>query len=256
EIRGNRSSSSGTRSTGIAVESIRVASESTPPAPSAGGMTGANVGPLAEIGFPQNHHAGLPQLRRDKSVIRRPRSQQRQRTRRSIHAVSGIDVVFDQDRNAMEQPARPLRLALLIERVGDLQRLRVEFDDRVDHRAGLVDLLNARQVLLGQRARRILTGLKGFLDFVNRDFVELELLLEICDGRRRNDSPSQSERWRSSRNQSRGHSCAKEVTTRFVFLGEGIGRHQDSSGRAMNADASSERESYAEYKRKANAGTL
>src|SRR5208283_6163623 len=142
--------SSGARSTGIAVESIRVASKAAAPAPSAGGMTAPDVGPLTEISFAQDHGAGIAQLRRGESVVGSARSQQRQRTRRRIHAVPGVDIVLDEDRDAVKWPARPLRLALLVKRVGDLESLRVELDNGVDHRAGFVDLLNACQVLLGQ----------------------------------------------------------------------------------------------------------
>src|ERR1039457_525351 len=63
KIRGNTRSRPRARSTRIAVESIRVASQSAAAAPSAGGMTGANVGPLAEIGFAQDHGSGPAQLR-------------------------------------------------------------------------------------------------------------------------------------------------------------------------------------------------
>src|SRR5208282_3007599 len=101
------------------------------------------------------------------SVVGSARSQQRQRTRRRIHAVPGVDIVLDEDRDAVKWPARPLRLALLVKRVGDLESLRVELDNGVDHRAGFVDLLNACQVLLGQRAGGILTGQEGLLYIVN-----------------------------------------------------------------------------------------
>ena len=112
-------------------------------------MAGANVGPLAKISFAQDHGAGLAQLRGDVSVLRRVRSHERQRSRRGAHAVRGIDIVLDEDGNAMQRPARPFRPALDFERVGNLESIGVEFDDRVDHGAGFVDLLNACQVFLG-----------------------------------------------------------------------------------------------------------
>jgi len=100
KIRRNRGSSPGARSARITVERIRITSQSAAAAPSAGRMAGANVGPLAEIGFTQDHGTGLTQLRGDESVGWWARSEQRQRSRRRIHAIRGIDIVLDEHRNA------------------------------------------------------------------------------------------------------------------------------------------------------------
>ena len=171
------------RSAGIAVERIRVASQSAAAAPSAGGVTGANVGPLTKIGFAQDHDAGRTQASGDESVVRGTRAEQRQRTRRRIHTIPGVDVVLDEDRNAMKRPTRPFRLAFMVECVGDLESVRVQLDHGVDHGSGFVDLPNARQVFLGQRAGGIPAGLECLLGVVNRDLVEFEVF--DGDGRRR-----------------------------------------------------------------------
>src|ERR1700674_1551177 len=184
-------------------------------------MTGTNVRPLTEIGLAENHGPGLTQLRSDESVGWRARSEQRQRSRRRIHAVRGIDIVLDEYWNAVKRPARPFRFAFLVKRVGDLESIGVELDDSVNHGSSFVDLRNACQVFLAQGARRILAGLEGLLEIVNRDLVEfevlLEVLLEVLDARPRRrhrhriGNASRAKRRVSSRGKSRGHAGAKEV---------------------------------------------
>jgi len=105
-------------------------------------MAGANVGPLAEIRFAENHGTGPTQLCGDKRVVRSRRSGKRQRARRCLHAVRGIDIVLDEDRNAMKRAARPFRSALLVKRVSDPESIGVELDDGVNHGSSFVDLRN------------------------------------------------------------------------------------------------------------------
>src|SRR6266481_6616714 len=96
----------------------------------------------------------------------------------------------------------------------------------------------------------MLAGLKGFLKIVNRDLVELEILLEVLlevsldvlDARPRHRqsivNASRAERRVSSRRKSRGHPRAKKVAARvgirvdrrIELRGKGIGGHQGSCG--------------------------
>src|SRR4029077_21065382 len=86
-------------------------------APSAGGMAGTNIRPLAEISLTQNYCSSAAQFLRDHGVLQRLSADQSKRSGCSHHLVGGIDVVFDQHRNAVHWPARTLGLALLIQRL-------------------------------------------------------------------------------------------------------------------------------------------
>ena len=148
-------SRAGTRSAGIAVERIRIASQSAATAPSAGGMAGTNVGPLTEIGLAQDHGAGLAQLRGDKSIARSgaiPASASDPAVVFMRSPVSMLSLM----RTGMpcSGPRGPFDLRSWSSALGDLESVGVELDDGVEPRPGLVDLLNARQVFLGQGARR------------------------------------------------------------------------------------------------------
>src|SRR6266852_4848321 len=147
-------------------------------------------------------------------------------------AVRGVDIVFDEYRDAMKRPAGALRLALLVERVSDLESIGVELNDGVDHGSSFVHLSDTRQILLGHRARGILAGLEAFLKIVNRDLIEFEVFSKTLDVWRGCgrwiDNASRAQRRVSSRGQSRSHPSTKEVAARVVFRREGIGRHQGS----------------------------
>jgi hypothetical protein len=80
-------------------------------------------------------------------IARRGRIQQGQRSGRGVHSVGSIDVVLDQYRHAVEQPA--LRSTIQFGR--DTQSVGIDFDYRPQRRIQLVD---PRQVPLGQFARR------------------------------------------------------------------------------------------------------
>jgi len=186
--------------------------------------TGANVGPLAEIGFTQNHGTSLTQLRGDESVGWRARSEQRQRSRRRIHAVPSIDIVLDEKADAMKRPARPFRLALLVKRIAIWRASGLSSMTELTVGPALSISAIACQVFLGQRAGRILAGLEGFLEIVNCDLVELEILLEVlCNPlvarprrRRRIGNASRAERGVSSRGkESRSLRCGGTCGARW-----------------------------------------
>ena len=81
-------------------------------------MAGADIRPLAEIGFAENDGARLAQSLNDESISYRARPEQRQRSRRCLHAVGGVDVVFNQNWNAMQRAARAFVLTFSIGRLG------------------------------------------------------------------------------------------------------------------------------------------
>ncbi len=85
----------------------------------------------------------------------------------------------------MQRPARTLCFAFPVKLLGDLEGVRVDLDDRIHPGSCLVDLLNARQVLLRHRARSILSSFECLVEGVNRDLVEFKIVVEILGGNRR-----------------------------------------------------------------------
>ena len=61
-----------------------------------------------------------------------------------MHAIGGLDIVLDQNRDAMQRAPDLATLALGIERVGNGQRIGVEFDDRIDRRPRSCELSSPR----------------------------------------------------------------------------------------------------------------
>src|SRR4029077_19404336 len=125
----------GTGAAGIAVKNVGIFREASAAAPSAGRMTRANVGPFAEVGFAENHGAGLAESLDDERIFRRLGSaDQGQRAGGGHHLVGGVDVVFDDDGDAVERTAGALVFAFTVKRVGDLEGVGIQFDDAVDGR--------------------------------------------------------------------------------------------------------------------------
>ena len=119
------------------------------PAPAAGGMTRAEVGPLAQVGLAEDDRAGRAQSRHHERVLRRHRSLERQRPGGGHHAIAGVDVVLDDDRDTVQRTARTARPSFVVQRVGDGQRVRVDLDDRSQRRSLPIDLLDPAQIELG-----------------------------------------------------------------------------------------------------------
>jgi hypothetical protein len=71
---------------------------------------------------------------------------ERQRTRGARHAVGGVDVPLEHDRDAMQRPAYLTVLALAVELAGDLSRVGVHLEHRVDLRTLLVELRDAVEI--------------------------------------------------------------------------------------------------------------
>ena len=79
-------------------------------------MRGTKVGPLAEVGFAQDDGARGAQARRYEGVLWRVPIGESQRTGGGAGLVAGVDVVLEQDRDAVQRSAHMPVLALLIER--------------------------------------------------------------------------------------------------------------------------------------------
>ena len=127
------------------------------------------------------HRASFAQLLRHHGILGRLGAHQRQRTSSCHHAIGSIDVVFDQNRYAMQRPAKMFLFAFLVELLGDAERVGIYLDNAVDGRPMLIDGLDAREIFFGDGVRGEPAGSHAFLQFVHGNFVKLErLLLELC----------------------------------------------------------------------------
>jgi hypothetical protein len=90
--------------------------------------------------------------------------------------IGRADVVFDQHGNAVQRSARAVASALLVERIGDGQRIGIEFDDGVDRRALFIDFRDALEIFLRDRMRREFSGVHSILKRSHADFVEFKRL--------------------------------------------------------------------------------
>ena len=74
----------------------------------------------------------------------------------------------------MQRPTCGFLFALFVERFGDSQGVRINFDHAVDRRALFIDLLNSFQVLFSHVTRREFSGCHPRLQVGNAEFVEFE----------------------------------------------------------------------------------
>ena len=93
---------------------------------------------------------------------------QGQRRGSGLHAVGGIDIIFDQDGNPVQQSAYLPCLALRVESIGDFQGIRIQLDDRINVWTVLVDFLDALHVQLGESTRRQLARFHFLLKIRDR----------------------------------------------------------------------------------------
>ena len=111
---------------------------------------GDPVGELGQPGLGDDDRAGVAQVLRQRRLVRRHVAGERQRAAGRRH-VGGVDVVLQRDRDAVQRTAQLAGGALAIERVGLLERARVDDDRRVQ--AILVGA-EPHQILTDERARR------------------------------------------------------------------------------------------------------
>ena len=128
-----------------------------------------------EVGLGDDDGARVLQLADDISVLRRHVAREAQGAAGGRHA-GGIDVVLEQDRNAVQRADRPRRLELRIQVIGDLQRFGIDQDNGVQGWTALIIGIDARQIHFGQPAgsqpalpHRGMDVLDGRLDQVELD---------------------------------------------------------------------------------------
>ena len=114
----------------VPVERVGIPRLAAPAAPAARRPRRAEVRPLAEVRLGQDDGAGLAETLDDERVLGRLRAEEGERSGRRLHPVGRVDVVLDDDGDAVEGPPRSLLLALPVELAGDGQGVGIRLDDR------------------------------------------------------------------------------------------------------------------------------
>ena len=107
----------------IAARVVGVQAVAAQPAVVAGHAGGGEVGQFGEHRLGEDHRAGLAQVRGERRVVGRDVALEGHRPAGG-RQVGGVDVVLERDRNAVQRPAHLAGLALGVEPVGLVQRLR------------------------------------------------------------------------------------------------------------------------------------
>ena len=129
-----------------------------------------DVGEFGQIGLAEDDRARLPQQCHDGCVAPGLRLGQGQRAGSRVLHVGGGDVVLDQDRDALERPAR--RRARRIDCGGDCRCVRVDLAHGVEPRAGAVISLDPRQIGLDQGRRNRSAGRERLLQIGDRRVLD------------------------------------------------------------------------------------
>src|SRR4030095_8961706 len=137
---------------GIAVENVRIAALTTDAAKTARALIAPEVGPLAQVRLADDDRARIAQPLRDRRILARWLAHQCQRARSGLLAIAGVDVVFQQNRNAVQRTALPLMPTLFVELPRDAARVGIELDDRIQVESP-VDQLNPAQIDVEQLLR-------------------------------------------------------------------------------------------------------
>ena len=150
QVRGNRNCRAARGPAGVSQEIIRILRLPAQAAPATRGVLGPEIGPFAEVRFAENDSAGLAHCLDKKRVVRRPMPGKRQGAGRCRHLVTCIDVRFKHDRDAMQWPARAGLLPLSIQRIGDVEGVRIQLDNGVERGAISICGIDLVQVILDQ----------------------------------------------------------------------------------------------------------
>ena len=132
--------------------------------------------------FPSRMAPASRSRRADERILRGHRSHQRQRTGRRRHSIRGVDVVFQQDGNAVQRAADLPLLPFAIELIRNRRRLRIDFDDGAKRRSLSIETVDAAQVRVHDRAGGEAAGPHPSLQIRDRQFVELEGWGDVAAG--------------------------------------------------------------------------
>ena len=205
-VRRGRGAGARAGATGVAVDGVGVVALPAAARPAAGGREAAKVGPLAQGGLAENDGAGGAQLGGHRGVTGRRRSYQAQRTGSRLHAVPGIDVVFEHDGDAVQWTAHTSGSALRVQLQRDGLSIRIDFDDRVYFGSLLIERGDARLIEVHQGDRVQLARSHGRLQIGDGGFGRVARGRDLRP--RRADGPPAGE----GRGGSRERTQLKEVS--------------------------------------------
>src|SRR5215471_14855722 len=97
----------------------------------------------------------------------------RERPRGRLHPVSGVDVVLEQDRNAVQRSPHIAHSSEPVGLPGERQGIRVDLEHRMDTWAALIQPLDAAQVIASQLHRGQLSRAHHRLELRDGGFVEM-----------------------------------------------------------------------------------
>ena len=162
---------------GTRVECVGIAGLAAASAPSADRMAGAEVRPLAEIGLAEDDRARGAEAGNEFGVFRSGGSEG-EGAGRGHHFVASVDVVLDEDGDAVEGAAGTFLFALAIEVGGDGGGVGVQFDDGVEAGAlfadGFIDGADAGDLLVDQMGGGPVAGGEAFLKLGDGELARLE----------------------------------------------------------------------------------
>ena len=133
------------------------------------------AGELRHVGLGEHERARLAQLAHLKGIPRRHRALQRQRPGRGRH-IHGVKIVLHDHGDAVQWPDRARLREPGVERVGRLQGVGINGDDRVQSRPLLVVRRNTVEIHLDQHTTGQRLRFERCLDVGNRRFVVMQQL--------------------------------------------------------------------------------
>src|SRR6476620_934864 len=142
-------------------------------------MRGPEIRPLTHVRFPKQDCAGVAEFFCNESVVQCNRSLESQRSGRRCHAIGGIDVVLEKNRNSVQRTARSSRGALTIEGVRNRKRIRIDLQNVMQRWSFLVERIDSLDVLLRYRSCSSTPSCHVALQILNRDFLEIEYQVAI-----------------------------------------------------------------------------
>src|SRR5262249_62436877 len=127
--------------------------EPAPPRPPARRKERAEVPPSRQVVLAED--AGAPRAKpgRDRRSRHRRRPRQREGSRGGLHRVAGVDVVLEEDGDAVERAAHDPLPALGVGLMGEVEGVGIELEDAVEAGTLLVELLDPLEIELRQPDR-------------------------------------------------------------------------------------------------------
>jgi len=129
---------------------VRLPAAARPPAHR---LEGAEVRPLGQVRLAEDHRSAGAQVGRDGGVAPGRRPNEREGAGGRLHLVARVDVVLEEDRDAVQGTEDDAAPALRVGVEGHGDGIRVDLDHRVHSRSTLVEVEDALDVVSGELLR-------------------------------------------------------------------------------------------------------